>query len=203
MRVTTKWQSSYVNYRGCKRGCDVAGVIVQTSSVCLSVCLLPLSWPNGQTHRLEFCHGGQVGTYAGQVHWSSSQVKGQGHEVKKCSLVHSIVHGRAEEKLRNTAWVVFKADAFLYICHARDICLRYDICNHIWAQFLKYPLFCQKMCNIHRDAHIMQLNDLRMIYMYLLGVSQNYCVSKYCILFFNSIYYPSRIRKKLYSSVTA
>ncbi len=49
----------------------------------------------------------------------------------------------------------------------------------------------------------MQLNDLRMIYMYLLGVSQNYCVSKYCILFFNSIYYPSRIRKKLYSSVTA
>ena len=47
--------------------CDVSGVIVLTSSVCLSVCLLPLSWPNGQTYILEFRNVGQVEGYLGQV----------------------------------------------------------------------------------------------------------------------------------------
>ncbi len=56
--------------------CDVSGVIVLTSCVCVSVCpcvrVLPLSQPNGQTYRLEFWHGGQVEGYLGQVHRSRS-----------------------------------------------------------------------------------------------------------------------------------
>ncbi len=37
-------------------------------SVCLSVCLsVSLSWPNEQTYRLEFWHGGQVDEFLGQV----------------------------------------------------------------------------------------------------------------------------------------
>ena len=49
---------------------DVSGVIVLTSSVCPSLCLLPLSWPNGQTY--EYWHGGQVEGYRGQVNGSRS-----------------------------------------------------------------------------------------------------------------------------------
>ena len=46
---------------------DVLGVIVLTSSVRPSVCLLPLSRPNGQTYGLEIWHEGQVAGYLGQV----------------------------------------------------------------------------------------------------------------------------------------
>ncbi len=49
--------------------CDVSGVIVLTSSVCL----LPLSRPNRQTYRLEIWHGGQVEGYLGQVYRSRSR----------------------------------------------------------------------------------------------------------------------------------
>ena len=66
---------------------DVSGVIVLTSCVCLCVCvcvcLLPLQRANRQTDSLDFWHGGQVEEYLGQVCRSRSQVKGQGHEVKK------------------------------------------------------------------------------------------------------------------------
>ncbi len=66
---------------------DVMGVIVLALSVCLCVCLcVSLSRPNGPTYRLEFLHGGQMESYLGQVHRSSSQVKGQGHEVKTAKL---------------------------------------------------------------------------------------------------------------------
>ncbi len=54
--------------------CDVSGVIVLTSSVCVSVCLLPLSQPNGQTYGLEFQYVGQVEGYLGQVCRSRSKV---------------------------------------------------------------------------------------------------------------------------------
>ncbi len=40
------------------------GVIVLASCVSVSV---SLSWPNGQTYRLEFWHVGQVEEYLGQV----------------------------------------------------------------------------------------------------------------------------------------
>ena len=43
---------------------------------------LQLSLPNRRTYRLEFCLGGQVEEYLGQV-WRS-WVKGQDHQVKKC-----------------------------------------------------------------------------------------------------------------------
>ena len=58
--------------------CDVSGVILLTSFVCVSVCLLPISRPNGQTYGLE--------GYLGQVCRSMSKVKGQGHEVKNISM---------------------------------------------------------------------------------------------------------------------
>ena len=66
----------------------MSDVIVLTSSVrlCLCVCLLPLSWPNGQTCRLEFWYVGQVEGYLGHVCRSRSQVKGEGHEVKNVSM---------------------------------------------------------------------------------------------------------------------
>ena len=51
--------------------CDVWGVIVLTSSVCLCVCVcvcvLPLSQPNGRTYGLKIWHVGQVEGYLGQV----------------------------------------------------------------------------------------------------------------------------------------
>ncbi len=49
-------------------------------SVCECVCVL-LSRVNGQTYGPEFWYGGQVEGYLGQVR--RSQVKGQGHQVKK------------------------------------------------------------------------------------------------------------------------
>ena len=58
-------------------------------SVCLSVCLclsVHLTFSAGRAHSLEFWHGGQVEGYLGRVSRSRSWVKGQGHEVKKCSL---------------------------------------------------------------------------------------------------------------------
>ena len=101
---------------------DMMGVIVLTSSVCASV---SLSWANGQTYGLEFWHGGQVEGYLGQVSRSRSWVKGQGHEVKKCSIGHStdfweprnLSMDPPKEKLRNmtgrnTTWGVFKVYAF-------------------------------------------------------------------------------------------
>ncbi len=53
----------------------------------LSVCLLPLSWPNWQTYGLELWHWSQVEEYLGQVYRSRSLVNGQGHEIKNCSFV--------------------------------------------------------------------------------------------------------------------
>ena len=51
--------------------CDVSGVIVLTSSMCLSVCVcvcvLPLSRLSGETYRLDFRYIGQVEGYLGQV----------------------------------------------------------------------------------------------------------------------------------------
>ncbi len=40
--------------------------------VCLSVCLLPLSRPNGQTYGPDFLYVGQVEVYLGEVHRSRS-----------------------------------------------------------------------------------------------------------------------------------
>ena len=52
---------------------DVMGVIVLTSSVCLSVSVSDsLSWANGRTYGLEFWRGGQVKGYLGQVTRSRS-----------------------------------------------------------------------------------------------------------------------------------
>ena len=48
-------------------------------SVCVFVCLLPLSCLNGQSYRPEFSYVGQVEEYLGQVKRSMSKVKGQGH----------------------------------------------------------------------------------------------------------------------------
>ncbi len=50
----------------------------------MSVCLLPLSWLNGQTCGPDFWCVGQVEGYLGQVYRSRSHIKGQGHQVKKC-----------------------------------------------------------------------------------------------------------------------
>ncbi len=47
--------------------CIVSGVIVFSSSVCVCVCVLPLSWLNGQIYRPEFRYVGQVEGYLGQV----------------------------------------------------------------------------------------------------------------------------------------
>ena len=58
------------------------GVIVLTSSVCVCVCLLPLSPPN----RLEFWHVGQVEEYLDHVCRSRLYVQGPGHEVKIISM---------------------------------------------------------------------------------------------------------------------
>ncbi len=49
---------------------DVSGVIVFDT-----VCLSPLSWPNGQAYRLNFWYAGQMEGYLGQGR-SRSYVKG-------------------------------------------------------------------------------------------------------------------------------
>ena len=96
---------------------DVTGVIVLTLCVCVRLSV-SLSQPNGQTNGLEFWHGGQVKGYLGQVIRSRSQVKGQGHWVKRCSFGCFIDFSETldlpKKKLRNmtvrnTTWGVFKA----------------------------------------------------------------------------------------------
>ena len=42
-----------------------------------------LSRLNRLTYRQDILHGGLPGPYLGEVRWARSQVKGQGHEVKK------------------------------------------------------------------------------------------------------------------------
>ncbi len=54
---------------------SATGVIVLTSSVCVSVCVLPFSQWNGQTYGPELQHIGQVEGYIGQVRRSRSKVK--------------------------------------------------------------------------------------------------------------------------------
>ncbi len=92
---------------------DVMGVIVLTSSVCLSVSLFQ---PNGQTYRLEFWHGGQVEGYLGQGKGHRSNVK-----VTRSKNMHWDIPLTSESLAkktfrnttgRNTTWGVFKACVF-------------------------------------------------------------------------------------------
>ncbi len=74
-------------------------------SVCLCVCAsVSLSQLNGWTYRLEFRYVGQVEGYLGQVRRLRSQVKDQGHWVKKCFSGLPIVY--ETEYIRHHIWMV-------------------------------------------------------------------------------------------------
>ncbi len=95
----------------------MSGVIVLASSVCLcvclSVCLLPFSWPNVQTYGLEFRHVGQVEGYLGQVRRSRSY--GQRNVPWAVSLTSESLGPAKEETGESMTWGVFKSYAFFLL----------------------------------------------------------------------------------------
>ena len=111
--------------------CEVSGVIVLTSSVCVSVCVLPLSRPNGQTYGLEFRHVGQEEKYLGQVCRSRSRGQKtfqwvfQWNVSRRSSMISwmELPKNRlANITVMNTVmWGVFKAYAFSFIVRLKKL----------------------------------------------------------------------------------
>ncbi len=82
--------------------------------------MLPLSQPNGQTHRLYFWHEGYVEEYLGQIHRSKVKVRRSKNIHLGLSLIsHSLVYlpGKKLRNMtgRNSMWGVFKA--FVFFIH--------------------------------------------------------------------------------------
>ncbi len=113
---------------------DIMGVIVLTSSLCVSVCAsVSLSWANGQTYGLEFWHGGQVEGYLGQGQrsrsWSQKMFNGAFHWLLK---VLNLSMDLPKKKLSYKTWH-YKLYSDLFVTLLSHSVSYFDLFLHLYA----------------------------------------------------------------------
>ena len=83
---------------------------------------------------LEFWHGSQMEEYLGQVCRSRSYVNGQGREVKKCTLGHSVDFWEpAKDETQEYNWQEYDVGCF------QSICVFFNLGLHVRSSHI----FCQ------------------------------------------------------------